>query len=99
MILPTRRSSNGSFLPVPPPDVVSLAAMTARHRTQAPRPRGALGLLSSCWHLLFAVNDKFVTYQQRRNWRARAAFFLVAGVLLTLGVQATLGKHLSLCPR
>lgn len=53
----------------------------------------------SVWHLLFAVNDKFVTYQQRRNWRARAAFFFVAGVVLTVVVQATLAKHLSLCPR
>ena len=53
----------------------------------------------SVWHLLFAVNDKFITYQQRRNWRLRASFFFLAGIVLTVVVQATLAKHLSLCPR
>lgn len=33
---------------------------------------------------MFPLNDRFITYQQRRNWRARAGVFFFLGVLLTL---------------
>jgi hypothetical protein len=71
--------------------------MTGRHRHTTPKHH-RFGLLT-IWHLFFSVNDRFITYQQRRAWRARAAFFLLLGVLLTLGVQISLGKYALLCPR
>ncbi len=35
---------------------------------------------------MFPLNDRFLTYQQRRNWRARAGVFFVLGALTTLAV-------------
>lgn len=51
-------------------------------------------------HLLFPLHDRFLTYQQRRTWRARAVVFFLLGVILTVAVEATLGtKFLPLCPK
>jgi hypothetical protein len=54
---------------------------------------------SVVWGLFFSLNDRFITYQQRRNWRARASFFFVLGVLVALGVGWLLARRFGLCPK
>jgi hypothetical protein len=50
--------------------------------------------------MFFAVNDRFITYQQRRNWRARALFFFLLGVLVSVGLQWSLfHRVVGPCPR
>lgn len=62
--------------------------MNTQNRKHPPRKSERRdSLLARLWHLFFAVNDRFLTYQQRRNWRLRGWYLLVLGVVLTLGVQ------------
>ncbi len=62
--------------------------MNTRHRKHTPRKsEHHAAFFARVWGLFFATNDRFITYQQRRNWRARATFFFVLGVVLTLVVQ------------
>jgi hypothetical protein len=73
----------------------------ARPNTHAQKPAAREtrpSRLWSLWHLLFSVDNKFITWQQRRHWRARALFFFLLGVILTLAVQAGLGRF-GLCPK
>jgi hypothetical protein len=67
-----------------------------RHARKAPERRSAF---SKVWGIFFAVNDRFVTWQQRRQWRARASFFFAAGILAVVLVQYGLGRWLLRCPR
>jgi hypothetical protein len=66
-----------------------------RHPKSQPRR----SWFSVAWSLFFAVNDKFITYQQRRNWRARATFFLLLGIVLTIVVERILFQRYGLCPK
>ncbi len=66
------------------------------------RTNESRGIGLALWHLFFATNDRFITYQTRRNWRARASFFFILGVLLTVAVQLVLGRSYGihpLCPK
>jgi hypothetical protein len=59
-----------------------------RRRNHPPRKSERhASLFARVWGLFFATHDRFITYQQRRNWRARASFFFGLGVVLTLVVQ------------
>jgi hypothetical protein len=59
-----------------------------QHRRHPPRRNERrASSFARVWGLFFAVNDRFITYQQRRNWRARGSFFFVLGVIVTLAVQ------------
>ena len=66
----------------------TLRRVNTQHRKHPPRKSERhASLFARLWGLFFATNDRFITYQQRRNWRARASFFFVLGVVLTLVVQ------------
>jgi hypothetical protein len=67
-----------------------------KHARGAPERRSAF---SKVWGLFFAVNDRFITWQQRRQWRARASFFFLAGVLFVLAVQYGLNRWAFRCSR
>jgi hypothetical protein len=63
---------------------------TERHRSWS----------SVFWGLFFAVNDRSTTYQQRRNWRARATFFFLAGVIATVLVEVAVKRYaFGPCPK
>jgi hypothetical protein len=67
--------------------------------TYARRAHKHSSAFSKVWGIFFAVNDRFVTWQQRRQWRARASFFFLAGILFVLLFQYGLGRWMFRCSR
>src|SRR3954453_12549979 len=61
--------------------------MAHRYRHHQPRPkpgftsyfRGPFRWFMIAWHLVFAVNAHYLSYQQRRQWRLRGWLFILVG--------------------